>query len=1194
MWVVPADDRNLTRTSLPMEMGVGVEPELLDFTDLFFEDSLEGRARPLADYLARFPRAEAAIAREWLRLMDVEEGTGVVTPKDEEDGEDRVGHYRLIKELGRGGQGEVWLAQDTRIARQAALKFMPQGFGLISEDKKGRFRREAEVIARLEHPGLCRIYDADVDADSPWIAMRLVEGEALSARIHRARDEDEDSRSKEVLPVKPVSKPELHRLLRFFERSARALHAAHEAGVIHRDIKPGNLMVTPEGEPVLLDFGMARGDDLGFQELTASGDIFGTPSYMAPEQVRGVAAEIDVRADVWALGVTLHEALTLERPFVGQGTADILSSVLTGKPSVPSEQNSVVTDELDVIVATALERDLDRRYPTAYELAEELRRVCEYEPIRARPAGPLLKLTRWATRHPALAASLSITFFSLVAGLVTTNYLRGKERAAREKEQVALEHALGRHLAERSRTLLETDPNTALVLGVDAMELSPHGFTRSSLISAMAGDRLHMTMSANPSHQYKEVDLSKDGAQVLMTLSGVSARIFDVEGKKVLSELEGHEAELITARFVREDKQVLTVSEDGHIIHWDRWGQRLSERRLEESLVDVAVSEIGELFAVRTESGGLLLCDGEGETPLSVPDSFAPAEMFFVNRGQLLIARTEGGSIYLWDCDGESEARQLEVSAPLTAVAVREESALIALGLEGGRVQLWDLGDSSLRAELDLSVDLVGMSFSDDGALLAAWGGSSKDQESGELAVMELPARAGAPISSRVSIEWEQPFVDVAFDPLGGRIAACFGAKEVEVFDVNDGEHLERLVDIWTFKGLMWTEDGERLVGLTPGSRAPMWFMGQRENLPSVHSHLGAPSELLVQGESALVLHENGVLVSWDIELGELTQVDSAPLKSALGVEEASDGEDSLLFGDGGVGLLRDGDLELHWSLETDRAVEFARGDQAGGVGLDSEGAAFAWFEDGSTKELGPASSAVLSKGRDWIAVGGEGRELHLHSTQRGIEPRSLSLESVSERALKGMKITHMAFHPNGGSLAVHTSTDRAVRVIDLETGAEQMFHRWTTLRGLEFSDDGSTLLLWTGRHPTARTLDVATGKPVDAMTLLKAPVIAAALSHDASFVAAGSLDGMLSVWERGTGKTYLEQDRGEDVVSAVAFRGTGDKAGVLVATRSGFLWGVPLHPLSVVKEHMPAPLAPWIADREVKLAEPFTYLPNK
>ena len=124
----------------------------------------------------------------------------------------------------------------------------------LSEEKKARFRREAEVIARLEHPGLCRIYDADVEADSPWIAMRLIEGEDLAARISRAHTEDEVSRSKEVLPVAPQSKAELHSVLRFFERVARALHAAHEAGVIHRDIKPANILLSCSGEVLLADW----------------------------------------------------------------------------------------------------------------------------------------------------------------------------------------------------------------------------------------------------------------------------------------------------------------------------------------------------------------------------------------------------------------------------------------------------------------------------------------------------------------------------------------------------------------------------------------------------------------------------------------------------------------------------------------------------------------------------------------------------------------------------------------------------------------------------------------------------------------------------------------------------------------------------------------------------------------------------
>ena len=152
--MVPSYDPTETRANLGPRGEEDVQPELLDFGDMFFEDSLDGKARPLAEYLQRFPRAEAAIAREWLRLMDAEEGQEVTEPVEPSDGEERVGHYQLIKELGRGGQGAVWLAQDTRIQRKVAIKFMPQGFGLISEEKKalqarGRGHRAARAPRAL-------------------------------------------------------------------------------------------------------------------------------------------------------------------------------------------------------------------------------------------------------------------------------------------------------------------------------------------------------------------------------------------------------------------------------------------------------------------------------------------------------------------------------------------------------------------------------------------------------------------------------------------------------------------------------------------------------------------------------------------------------------------------------------------------------------------------------------------------------------------------------------------------------------------------------------------------------------------------------------------------------------------------------------------------------------------------------------
>jgi serine/threonine protein kinase/WD40 repeat protein len=1173
-----------------MEMGVGVEPELLDFTDLFFEDSLEGKARPLADYLARFPRAEAAVAREWLRLMGVEEGAEIHPPDSEDHGEDRVGHYKLIKELGRGGQGEVWLAQDTRIARQVALKFMPQGFGLISEDKKGRFRREAEAIARLEHPGLCRIYDADVDADSPWIAMRLVEGEALSARIHRAKEEEEDSRSKEILPVKPVSKPELHRLLRFFERSARALHAAHEAGVIHRDIKPGNLMVTPEGEPVLLDFGMARGDDLGLQELTASGDIFGTPSYMAPEQVRGASDEIDVRADVWALGVTLHEALTLERPFVGQGTADILNSVISSNPSKPSEQNSVVTDELDVIVATALERDLDRRYPTAFELAEELRRICEYEPIRARPAGPLLKLARWARRHPALAASVTISFLSLSAGLITTTWLRAKE-------QVALDHALGRHLAERSGTLLDSDPNTSLGLAIDAMELSAHEFTRSTLLKAMTTHRLSARFSCYPARQFTDLDISPDGRLLLMAVKGHTGRVFDIGQDETLFDLEAHDSDLIRARFVKGGLEIVTVSEDGHIVRWTNAGQLLTEQRIEEELHGVVISEDGEIVVGITEDGEAIACAFGQEDPIRLSrwdgsESTPLQEIVLGNSDAVLVARDEGGLVHIWSTMDYEPHELIECEEPAVDIAFHPGSSGLAVLLADGALELWDVETNDHVASGRHGEGAKGLRFSNSGEYLASFGGGAGLGGGGSIHIWKAES-----LDLVSSIQGGKPFMDVVFDPAGDRIAACDGGHEIGLFDVHDAERLGRLVNVRRHTGLRWSQDGVWLASLSRSNIAPVWFMGQRESIPSVRSRLGTPSELLSFGGSTLVLHEEGALADWELSTGELSLIDSGAIGPVRGMNEASEPGRILVWGEGGVGVWGESSSELSWILETDSTVIDAHGDEEAGVLLDAAGAAFVWAANGALRSLGPAECVGMTSRGGWIAVGGKEGLVELHSISAHAVSRTLTVESKSIPP-KSIEVNELTFSPDGSQLAVHSS-DRYVRAFDLVTGQEIMSHRWALLKELEYSPDGQHLLLMTGKNPTARVVDSVRDESQDVVPFRSskqfhdAKVVVADFGPDSSFVLTGSEDGVLQVWSSADGQAFLFHDHMGDAITAVSFRGGGEDLSVLAASKGGHLWGLPVYPMKRVREYGPQPLLPHVADRESKLAAPFSYLPG-
>lgn len=1189
--MVPPNDPTETRADLGPRGEEDVQPELLDFGDMFFEDSLDGKARPLAEYLLRFPRAEAAIAREWLRLMDVEEGVEVPAGHERSEDEDRVGHYKLIKELGRGGQGAVWLGQDTRIQRKAAVKLMPQGFGLISEEKKARFRREAEVIARLEHPGLCRIYDADVEADSPWIAMRLIEGEDLAARISRAHTEDEVSRSKEVLPVAPQSKAELHSVLRFFERVARALHAAHEAGVIHRDIKPGNLRITPEGEPVILDFGMARGDDLGLAELTASGDIFGTPAYMSPEQVRGATDEVDKRADIWALGVTLFEALTLARPFAGQGTGEILSSVLTGVPGRASEKNGQVTEELDVVIATALERDLERRYPTALEFAEELRRICEYEPIHARPAGPLLRLTRWARRHPALAASISITFLSLTAGLINTNYLRGKEQealaneqAARAKEKVALDHALGRHLAERSRAVLNTDPNRALRLGIDAVMRSPHEFTRSALVGAMTRSRLHATLASDPVPRFSDLDISPSGDRAVMALKGPLARVFDLDKNFILSELERHEAELLSSRFTRGGEEIVTASMDGHVISWSAQGELLRERRLGVELAQVAVSRGGEFVVGVSPSGEALIAELAGETLRRLEVEHVVRELIIVGEDELLLTLDEEGVFRCFSLEDGALALERAMSEPFVVMGADPAGALVAIGTRAGDIELWDLAQGAQLGALSHGEHLWGLNISTGAEHLLTWGGERSRDGFGTARVWSVAA-----LEERAVIEGERAFLDASFDPRGGRFALADGTRTVGVYDLRDGARVEELNSAYLHSGLRWSRDGSRLASLSTTKFAPVWYMEQRAGSPNTYTHIGTPKQLTRAGDRVLVLHDNGVLGEWELETGVVSRVDAGALGAVRGSSELARGDSFLLWGDGGVGLMDSAELELQWVLETEYPVLSAHGDEQRGGGIHEGGSAFAWTSAGETLDLGPASCLAVSPGGEWVATASEGTEVKLRALSPDVQDRTLSFEGMTKAPVS---IYELLFHKDGGVLYVNTS-ERRIRMFDVQTGEEVSVSRGVQLRAIKLSSDGGLLLGTPGDRRFARILDAETGKVLrDNETHHEADVLTADLHCEAGFAVTGSSDGVLQLWGVEDGEAHWFHEAARGAITDVIFRGSGTSLGVLAASEDGHLWGVPVAPVEHVEEHMPEDLGSWIAHEETRYALPFIYHP--
>ncbi len=307
------------------------------------------------------------------------------------DGPVRLGRFELQEELGVGSFGHVFRAHDTELDRTVAIK-VQRASGLQHDEDRERFLREARSAAQLAHPHIVALYEAgETDEGVAYLVTEFIDGQTLEERLRGG-------------PLPPDD------AVRLIVSVALALDAAHQHGVIHRDVKPSNVMLDREGEPHVMDFGLAK-REVGESTVTPDGALMGTPAYMSPEIARGEAHIVDARSDVYSLGVVLYELLTGERPFHGIGNM-LLLQVLEDEPRPLRRLNDRIARDLETICLKAMEKSPARRYATARELAEDLERFRHGEPIRARSAGVLERLWRWCRRNQ-LAAGL---FIAILAG----------------------------------------------------------------------------------------------------------------------------------------------------------------------------------------------------------------------------------------------------------------------------------------------------------------------------------------------------------------------------------------------------------------------------------------------------------------------------------------------------------------------------------------------------------------------------------------------------------------------------------------------------------------------------------------------------------------------------------------------------------------------------------------------------------
>ncbi len=418
------------------------------------------------DAVARACQAHPDVAAEIrtaVRALMLAAGTGMDDSAGDSLRGARLGRLHILGRLGGGGMGTVHRAHDPGLNRDLAVKFMPASMANAPGTIE-RFRREAQALGRIRHKHIVAIHDVGETEGVPWFTMDLVDGDSLRTILDRLAGDDVEAFGPDaLLPAlvggqpQPLPREATHAgsyvesVARLVAKLADALEHVHRTGIVHRDVKPGNIMVDRAGEPCLVDFGLARGDDA--VTVTRDGSGPGTPAYMAPEQISG-RSPVGPSTDVYGLGITLYEALTLRRPFTGDTTQEVFNAVLNSEPAPPRRWNAQIPRDLEIVCLTAIEKDPSRRYPSALAFAEDLRNLLNLRPIRARAAGLGTRARRLLLRNPwptAAAAALLLA----TAGLGVVVFVQRMQARAEFRAAVTETHAAlaGKDLSQAQLSL---------------------------------------------------------------------------------------------------------------------------------------------------------------------------------------------------------------------------------------------------------------------------------------------------------------------------------------------------------------------------------------------------------------------------------------------------------------------------------------------------------------------------------------------------------------------------------------------------------------------------------------------------------------------------------------------------------------------------------------------------------------------
>lgn len=396
----------------PREPVSAAGPNLEDVLDRYLEELAAGRQPDQAAYLAAYPALADAL-RGVFKTLDFIETTSKSLDATRLERGQQLGDFRIVREVARGGMGVVYEAYQTSLNRRVALKVLPMG-ALLSPNAAERFAREAATAGRLHHTSIVPVYAVGEEQGIHYYAMQYIEGRSLAEHLKRLRASGA-----------PPGRDYIRRVARWGQQVAEALACAHNENTIHRDIKPSNLLLDARDNVWVTDFGLARMDT--HATLTITGDVVGTARYMSPEQARGGRTTVDHRTDIYSLGATLYELLTLTPAFDAESREEVLNRIAFADPPPVRRLNSAVPRDLETIVLKCMSKDPANRYARAEDVAEDCRRYLAHEPIRARRTPLVVKALRLARRHPVQSLGLTSVLGLSTVLLLLALHIRGEQ-----------------------------------------------------------------------------------------------------------------------------------------------------------------------------------------------------------------------------------------------------------------------------------------------------------------------------------------------------------------------------------------------------------------------------------------------------------------------------------------------------------------------------------------------------------------------------------------------------------------------------------------------------------------------------------------------------------------------------------------------------------------------------------------------